>query len=299
MIQQPYSARPTAMENGPQMSIARIFGQACLLYWHNARLFVAIGFSMWLPLLLLTRFGFVANVLAMLNKTGVFSTNLTPTQAANLPDSVVYGIAALILGVIVASVVVNSALVIAIMARITGQPASVEHVYRALVPRGGVVLLAVLWAVARLLSILALGSIVVGIVGAMLGRTLAGAFLADVCVLGVIGLMARAAVSWVLLPQVILIGQARFSTASRMSVALITGHWWRTFGLLLLVGVLTMIIVLGTQAALGAFVPANAPSIVQFLTDLATVATTVLVAPLQATALTLLYLGLSRKPAAV
>lgn len=259
------------------MGVGDILDETFRLYRENFTLFVATCAVIEVPLqIILTAlsFGMLSALQPIANLQGIPAQNYTPAQVNALVGgaSAAGGLGLLIaLLALVASALVGAALAVAISNRYLGRPVTVGMAYSAAGNRLGSVLVALIWAFIRLIPLILLSVILIGI-----------------------PFLVYFFVAWSLIPQAIMLEGTSGIGASRRSRELISGYWWKSFGLIVVVAVLLAIlsriplliidsIVSSTVGGLGARTVLE--GIVNFIVG-------VLTMPIQATALTLLFYDL-------
>jgi hypothetical protein len=120
---------------------------------------------------------------------------------------------------LLATALASAALAIVISNRYLNRPITVGDAYRAALNRLGPLVVAILWTGFRLILLVIACIVLIGI-----------------------PFLIYFAVAWSLLSQVVMLENASGLGASRRSRELIQGYWWKTLGLLIVVGLLVWIL---------------------------------------------------------
>ncbi len=252
------------------MGVGDILDETFRLYRANAMLFAAIVAVLEVP----------AQVIAILFSLAapqavqpVPGQDLTQQQintilSTNLSSAGYSSVGALV--TTFASVLIAAALAWAISNRYLGRAVTVGEAYSAVGGRIAVLILAALWVGVRLI-------------------------LMFVTVIG-IPFAIYFAIAWTLLSQAIMLEGNGIGAASARSRELVRGYWWKTLGLLLVVGIMVAIIggiVVGLVGGVVAIVfPHPGYQTLRLITGVAQLIVGVVLTPIQIVATTLLFYDL-------
>lgn len=241
----PYGYSPTQplyAPNGPgrlrPMGIGDVFDTTFRLYRENFGLFIATTAIVLVPILIV---GILfVGVAALTSLSGVFSAPAgAPISSSQFGSVAAFGLAAVAAGIVavVAFAAMYLALVVVISQRYLGRPVTIGAAYRTGLRRVLALIVAYLWAAIRIV-------VLVGVVVAIAAIL----FNANLTPLGVLVAIASVALFiylfyvWQLMPQAIVLENVGGIGASKRSRQLIKGYWWKTFGITIMLAILTNII---------------------------------------------------------
>ncbi len=263
------------------MTHGRIFEEAISLYTKNVRLFVTIGAVVLIPYIAIVvvlaalLVGSDSKIIDAIATT-LYDRGLLSLDPVNLYyDLVAVGLAlAIIIFFCIIEPVAASALSVAVAQRYASRPTTVRQAYRTVLPRSGRLMLTMIWALLRLVPLVAACVILIGI-----------------------PLVCYFLVAWFFIVPIMVL-EDRFGPASKRSWDLVKGEWWRTcafVAIIALLFILTIVMVaIGTTvitAILGITDPQPQAQILIIMVVLAVT----LVLPAKVGATTLYYYALKQR----
>lgn len=277
------------------MGIGDILDETFRLYRENFTLFVATVAVLAVPALIIVVVLLAATVLGVFQSLlGLVNTpysTLTPAQQTSVIQAglALLGIApVIVLIAVVAWALLTGAMASAIASRYLNRPVTLGEVYRASTRRIGAMLLALVWMVVRIvlfsIAVVAIIAITAAVHLAALGVIL---------YLACIPLAIYFYNAWQLFPQAIVLENVGGVAATKRSRELITGYWWKAFGLFIVTALLVS--VLSAVAAVPALIVDAVTSSIAIQTLVGTILRLivfVLTLPIQVIATTLLFYDL-------
>lgn len=221
----------------------------------------------------------VAILLALVALTGLNATSRP--SSASIVSLVVVGLLSMLF-FIVATFLQSGALTLAIADDYLGQPITIERAYAAAGRRLGALIGTSLLAGLAIFLMMAVVSVVAFGLGAL---THAGVITVIIGLAGIVGI-AYFVLGWAFVGQTVMLEQLSGVGALRRCTELVAGYWWRTFGVLLLTGIVVGIVAFVVEAVLGAIVRHG------FLGGLVNLIVEILLAPFYSAVITLLYFDL-------